>query len=489
MANYKNITESGVITTKPGFLDSFIVNAHSSGTLKVYDGTEGGANAVGIFTSTGAMTSATHGTTKITSSGAMVPATHAVSVLTGNAIVAGNIVVIGTKTYTFSNNCDTAYEVLVGSTLTASLLNLKNAINGNVSAGGFNASTPANADVIATASNATTVTVRARVIGTSKNNLATTGTALRTVWADTTLGGGTGASDAGVTTDDALIVIGDQTYTVVAELTEAYGLPAVPYQVKKGLAEANMLDNLKSAINGTTGAGTVYSTGTVKHPYVIATTNTDTTQVILARTVGGDDYTTAINGLDTTTTCANTAWEDTTFGGGTGNSNPSVTTSASTITIGNRTYTYVTELSETSGADPVADQVYYTSSVAVALDNLKKAINASGIAGTDYSTGTTEHSQVTATTNANDAQTVQAKISGVAGNSIATTDTMDNHAWGAGTLASGTGATGKVLLGTITFPAVTVGPLTYTFPEPVSFSNGLYATIGGTSADITFTYN
>jgi len=43
-------------------------------------------------------------------------------------------------------------------------------------------------------------------------------------------------------------------------------------------------------------------------------------------------------------------------------------------------------------------------------------------------------------------------------------------------------------LGTITFPAVTVGPLTYNFPEELSLLNGLYATIGGV-VDITIQYN
>ena len=128
-----------------------------------------------------------------------------------------------------------------------------------------------------------------------------------------------------------------------------------------------MLDNLKLAINGGTGEGTLYSTGTVAHPYFIATTNTDTAQTIVSRTVGDAAFTTLVNALATTETMANTSWADTTFGGGTGNSNPAVTSDAATFTIGNRTYTAVLELSETSGADAVVDQILWVTSEAVFL--------------------------------------------------------------------------------------------------------------------------
>jgi hypothetical protein len=474
-----NITESGIVKSKAGKLAGVVINSHSSGTLKLVDGLEGGAAATGTLTSTGAMVAATHATSKITSSGAMVAGTHAVSVLTGDAIVDGNVVVIGTRTYTFKTIPDTsADQVGLGASTEEALANLYNAINGDYG------SISINTQVRAVAKNATTVTVRGIVPGTSLNAVATTGTALRTVWADTTLGGGTGASNPGVDTADALIVIGDITYTVVDELSEAYGATAVPYQVKKGAAEANMLDNLKLAINGGAGVGTLYSTGTVAHPDVIATTNSNTVQVVVARTVGGDDFTTAINALDTTTTCANTAWADSTLGGGTGDSNPAVTTAAATFTIGTRTYTFVTELSETSGASAVADQVYYVTSVAVALDNMKLAINQTGIAGTNYSTGTYKNADVIATTNANDSQVVVARKIGTGGNAIVTTDTLANTAWGAGTLASGTGLDGEVICNTITFSAVaTTGERFIPFYD-TDFNTGLYVTIGGT-ADIT----
>lgn len=485
MYKYKNVTESGIIHTGNGSLERIIINSHTSGTVKIYDGTEAGAPAVSTLTSTGACVPASHGQTELTSSGAMVAGTHAVSVLTGDAIVAGNVVVIGTKTYTFRaipDPTEAACEVGLGASTEEALTNLFNAINGDYG------SIIAHTQVVAVAHDATTVTVRGRVPGTSLNTVATTGTALRTVWADTTLGGGTGASDAGVTTGAATVTLGAITYTVVDALSETYGATAVPYQVLKGASEATMLDNLKLAINGTGTAGTQYSTGTVAHPYFIATTNSDTVQKIISRTVEGTAQTAVINALATTETMANTVWADTTFGGGTGNSNPAVTTEAATITIGDVTYTAVIELSETSGATAVTNQILWVTSEAVFLDNVKLAINQTGIAGTNYSTGTTQHPLVIATTNANNSQVIQAKSVGTGGNSIATTDTLGNYAWTSTVMASGTGANGKVLCNTITFSAVATTGERYIDFGGMEFNTGLYFTVGGT-ADITVAYS
>lgn len=483
MNKYKNITESGIVKNGFGNLSGVIINSHSSGTLKLYDGIEGGAQATSTLTSSGACVPASHGQTELTSSGAMVAGTHPVSVLTGDAIVAGNVVVIGSRTYTFKEIPDTsADEIALGASTEEALLNLYSAINGNYG------SVAVNTQVVAVAKDATTVTVRGRVPGTSLNTVATTGTALRTVWADTTLGGGTGASDAGVTTGAATVTIGAITYTVVDALSETYGADAIAYQVLKGASEATMLDNLKLAINGTGTAGTQYSTGTVAHPYFIATTNSDTVQKIVSRTVADTAGTAVINDLATTETMANTAWADTTFGGGTGNSNPAVTTSAATLTIGTRTYTAVIELSETSGATAVADQILWVTSEAVFLDNIKLAINATGIAGTNYSTGTTVNYDVYATTNGATTQVIVARQAGTIGNSIATTKTLGNYAWTSTVMASGTGATATPICNTITFSVVaTTGERQIDFGE-LSFDTGLYATIGGT-ADLTFIYS
>lgn len=480
--NYKNISESGVVTRGFGKLKNLVINSHSSGTIKIFDSVDAGAQATTTLTSAGACVPASHGQTELTSSGAMVAGTHPVSVLTGDAIVEGNVVVVGTRTYTFKAVPDTTNdEIGLGASTEQALANFYNAINGDYG------SISVNTQIVAVAKDATTVTVRGRVPGTSLNTVATTGTALRTVWADTTLGGGTGASDAGVTTGAATVTIGSITYTVVDELSEAYGADAIAYQVKKGANEASMLDNLKLAINGGSGEGTLYSTGTVAHPYVIATTNSDTVQKIIARSVGNAAATAVVNALATTETMANTAWADTTFGGGTGNSNPAVTSDAATFTIGDITYTAVLELSETSGATAVPYQILWVTNEATFLDNVKKAVNASGLAGTDYSTGTYEHPQVYATTNADTTQVFLAKAVGTGGNSIATTETLGNYSFTSTVMASGTGSNGRLMHNTITFSAVaTTGERTIDFGGE-AFNNGLYVTIGGT-ADVTIAY-
>lgn len=484
--NYKNISESGVVTRGFGKLKNLVINSHSSGTIKIFDSVDAGAQATTTLTSAGACVPASHGQTELTSSGAMVAGTHAVSVFTSSgAVVDGETITIGTTVYTAKAIPAAPYDVAMGADAESFLANLKNAING--SGAGAYVGTAAHPNVVAVASDATTLTVRGRVPGTSLNATATTETFTNGSWADTTLGGGTGASDAGVTTGAATVTIGSITYTVVDELSEAYGADAIAYQVKKGANEAAMLDNLKLAINGGSGEGTLYSTGTVAHPYVIATTNSDTVQKIIARSVGNAAATAVVNALATTETMANTAWADTTFGGGTGNSNPAVTSDNATFTIGDITYTAVLELSETSGATAVPYQILWVTNEATFLDNIKLAVNASGLAGTQYSTGTYEHPQVYATTNDNTSQIFVAKAVGTGGNSIATTETLGNYSFTSTVMASGTGSNGRLMHNTITFSAVaTTGERTIDFGGE-AFNNGLYVTIGGT-ADVTIAY-
>lgn len=480
------MSESGIVTRGTGSLGRITVNSHSSGTLKIYDAVEAGAQATTTLTSAGACVPASHGQTELTSSGAMVAGTHPVSVFTSSGVVIDTqTITIGTTVYTAKQFPGAPYDVAMGANAEAFLANLKNAING--SGTGFYSSTPAHPDVVAVASDATTLTVRGRVPGTSLNATATTETFTNGSWADTTLGGGTGASDAGVTTGAATVTIGSITYTVVDALSESYGADAIAYQVVKGASEAIMLDNLKLAINGTGTAGTHYSTGTQAHPYVIATDNSNTVQKIVSRTVGNAAATAVVNALATTETMANTAWADTTFGGGTGNSNPAVTSDNATFTIGDITYTAVLELSETSGATAVPYQILWVTNEATFLDNVKLAVNASGLQGTQYSTGTYEHPQVYATTNADTTQVFLAKQTGTAGNSIATTETLGNYSFTSTVMASGTGPTGRIMHETLTISAVaTTGERILDFGGE-EFKNGLYITFGGT-ANITVGY-
>jgi len=489
MSLEKNITESGIIVRGTGKLKGIVVNSHTSGTLRLIDGTETGVVATTTLTqSAGATVPANYGTSTLTSTGASVAATHAVSVLTGNAIVTGNIMVIGTRTYTFRSELIGVPDgILIGATLTDTLVNARNAINATPGVGmagvtyGFG--TTVNTQVRAVASDATTLTVRGIVPGTSLDAVATTGTALRTVWADTTLGGGTGASNAGVTTANATVTIGTTIYTQVDALSETYGAPAVAYQFLRGASEATMLDNLKLAINASGTAGTQYSTETLVHPNVIATTNTDTTQIIRTRTIGTAAQTTALNAIATTETMANTGWTGATMTG-------AVTTDAATFTLDTRTYTGVITLAETMGLTAVPNQILWVTSEAVFLDNIKAAVNLSGVMGTDYGTGTTEHPTVVATTNTTTTQVFNARRLGVSGNLIATTETMANYAFTALVMGSGAGASGAVLFNTMTFSAVATTGERFIDLSDADFVTGLYATVGGTlDATLIFSLN
>ena len=152
-----------------------------------------------------------------------------------------------------------------------------------------------------------------------------------------------------------------------------------------------------------------------------------------------------------------------------------VFTDGETATIGNQTYTFVDTLDNS-----IAFQVLIGASAAATLDNLKSAINASAGSGTTYSSGTTAHTQVTATTNTDTAQTVEAIVVGTASNSIATTTTCVDVAWGAETLEGGVDV--NTLINNTITPAVGYHPLGET-----NFIRGCYATIANT-LDVTIYY-
>jgi hypothetical protein len=156
-----------------------------------------------------------------------------------------------------------------------------------------------------------------------------------------------------------------------------------------------------------------------------------------------------------------------------------VFTDGETVTAGDVTYTMVAALSSPA----VRNEVLIGANTAAALDNLKSAINGSAGAGTTYSTGTVANPQVTATTNTDTAQTVEAYTVGTAGNAIVTTETCANASWGAATLASGAEPS-LLMINTITLAA---GPQVLNFGVGVDFYAGLYFTEGGT-ADVTVIY-
>lgn len=102
-----------------------------------------------------------------------------------------------------------------------------------------------------------------------------------------------------------------------------------------------------------------------------------------------------------------------------------------TVTIGSRTYTFQTTLTN------VAGNVLIGVSAAVALDNLKSAINGTAGAGTTYAAATTAHPDVTATTNTDTTQVIEAIVAGTGGNAIAVTETSTVLSFPSATLTGG----------------------------------------------------
>lgn len=246
-----------------------------------------------------------------------------------------------------------------------------------------------------------------------------------------------GVHTVSTVTSDTTDVADGETLTIGSTVYRFKNTPAQAYDVKRTGTAATTLDNLKLAINASgVGDGTDYYAGTLAHPTVVATTNTNTTQVIQARVPG-----TAANSVATTTTASHLSWPGATMNSGT----PGV--AAETVTVGGVTYSFVTALSETAGAAAIANQVLFGANTAAALDNLKLAINYDSDGadmGTKYSTGTVIHPTVTATTNSDTEQTVEAKTKGTSGDAITTSETLSNGAWGPNTAHLSSGVDGTV---------------------------------------------
>jgi hypothetical protein len=184
-----------------------------SGTLVAATGQAGTLNRVGFQFASGDVEIDVTGTLpKLKSVAAQAAAT---GVLTGSSNFADTeTVTIGGKVYTFQSaltNVDG--HVLVGADLTASLLNLRHAINGT---GGtdYALATVAHAKVTATASDATTLTVTAKASGAIGNAITTTESAANAAWGGATLSGGTGArgfDTFGIIPGEFVFVGGDAT--------------------------------------------------------------------------------------------------------------------------------------------------------------------------------------------------------------------------------------------------------------------------------------
>lgn len=240
-----------------------------------------------------------------------------------------------------------------------------------------------------------------------------------TLTVTTTAATGTLTVGAGIANAET-VTIGGIVYTFQDTLTTLVG------GVKRSGVIATDLATLAKAINGTGVAGVDYTMGTAAHPTVSATSGA-TTLVATARTPG-----TAGNAITTTETGANMAWGAATLAGGTGIVNNE------TVTIDGKAYTFKTTITANDG------DVAIGGSDATALINLAKAINLSGVAGTDYGANTTVHATARALRTTATTLVLEAKAKGALGNLIATTETGVSLAWSAAALTGGVSGSGEI---------------------------------------------
>lgn len=183
-------------------------------------------------------------------------------------------------------------------------------------------------------------------------------------------------------------------------------------------AHLKYLQANQSTMAGTLAAGTLTTTGSA---------SADGDQILIGSSAqGGITYTlkTALSEVKASSTLTSDA---------------TAPSDGDTVSIGSITYTFKTTLSS-----PVqAFEVLIGASAAIALDNLKLAINKGATEGTQYSFGTYAHPDVTAEANADTTQEVTAKRFGTAPNNIPTVEASSHLSWDGATLG-GSGATAGV---------------------------------------------
>lgn len=379
-----------------------------------------------------ALTAGTAGNSVATTTD-MANASWAQATLTGGA--AAETVTIGSTVYTFKDTLGAAYDVKIGASASDTIDNLIAAINYDAGEGSlYGTGTEIHPDVSAAAGAGDTMDLSAKVGGTAGNSIATTET-----MSAGSFGGGTLSGGAALET----VTLGATTYTFQTTLVDS------PNYVKIGATASDTIDNLIAAITAGAGEGTVYGTGTTANASATAAAGAGDTMDATALTAG-----TAGNSIASAGSSANHSWGTATLTGG---------LEAETVTIGSTVYTF----KDTLGA---AYDVKIGAAATNTIDNLIAAINGDAGEGTLYGTDTVAHLDVTATAGDGDTMDIDAAEAGIAGNSIATTDTMSAGSWGATTLAGGTGD-----------ETVTIGAKTYTFQGTPSTANDVK--IGDTASD------
>lgn len=242
----------------------------------------------------------------------------------------GETVTIGNRTYTFRSELKIRYnwiadEIQIGADADTTLANLKAAINGEAGEQTkYSPGTVAHTQVTSGNVSSHAITLTAIVPGTAANSYATTETSAHLSFGAATM---------------------------------QNGVASTANEVKIGASAAATLDNLKAAVNGdTAGKGVTYAYATAASTEVDATTNTDTTQLFVAKATG-----TAGNSLASTDTSATLLFTGSTFTGGTAASSVSAHVTAGTVDTGAHT------LVVTSKVATLAANAYGTTKSAVTL--------------------------------------------------------------------------------------------------------------------------
>ena len=356
--------------------------------------------------------------------------------------LADQTIIIGNRTYTWVAIADTAAdEVEIGASASASLDNLIAAINGAAGAGTtYGSETTNHTQVSAAAGAGDTMTLTAIAAGTSGNDIATTETMIGNgSFGAATLTGATGGTTEG---DVCISTTSNGDLLNLIRAVNHSGTPNTDYKC----AAANTLARAATAVVTNAVLFTALTVGTAGND-VEASESSATlawSGLSSAKLSGGT--------AAATMTIGSKAYAFHTFlATGTLTSTGVTPTDGDTVTVGGVTYT----LKNTLTASTTANQVLIGTSAgtgqsaAVALDNLKAAVNLTGSPSALYGTLTVINPLVTATTNTNTTQLFEAKSPGIEGNLIATTETAATLSWGAPTLTGATGGTteGDINLG------------------------------------------
>ncbi len=393
----------------------------------------------------------------------------------------GTEITAGGQNYTFvtalsTNTGGTANEVLYTGTVATDLAALKQAINngpaGTGSGTNYSTGTAANANITAGAISSGVLTLTSNVNGVN----GTIGGAI----AQNTAGGSGGSFATQVAgTAGSTVTVGNQTYTFVTSLATN---PAVANEVVGSVTTATNLTNLADAINYSAPNTGLYSTAnSVANTFASATTN-GTAITLTALTAGIGNGTTTGNSVvlsGTAGTFTNAVGGATgTLAGG---------TNASTVTVGNQAYTFVSA-AQLGTANPYSVLINTTASGTAAqilgsLTNLADAVNGvTADAGTNFSSAAanTLATAGTATAGSGNTSTLNftAQVNGLgttqAGTGNYTVSTTSGTANGFATTTFANGSTGD---------SITVGNQTYNFVTALSTNNG-GALTGGTANEV-----